>query len=207
LATGDFGGRLCVWDLERLEKPVYSIKGHDQIINCIDGCGGTSINCGPPEIATGSRDGMIKVWDVRQQEPVCKLGPAEGEPILDPWTVAFGNSHNNEERCITAGYENGDIKFFDMRKMELVWETNLKNGICSIEFDRKDIKMNKLVATGLESKFHVFDLRTFHPKNGYTHMSQKVSSQNTTGWVVKHLPQNRDIFIMSSGSGGLDLFK
>ena len=40
------------------------------------------------------------------------------------------------------------------------WETNLKNGICHLEFDRKDIMMNKIVATTLESKFHVFDLRT-----------------------------------------------
>jgi hypothetical protein len=67
--------------------------------------------------------------------------------------------------------------------------------------------MNKLVATGLESKIHLFDLRTFHETLGYTSMTQKVSKDNTTGWVVKHLPQNRDVFMTSSGSGGLDLMK
>lgn len=34
--------------------------------------------------------------------------------------------------------------------------------------------MNKLVATTLESKFHVYDLRTHHPKNGYASLAQKV---------------------------------
>ena len=146
------------------------------------------------------------MWDTRQQEPVCIFGPESGA-TLDPWTVAFGNSYNNQERMIAAGYENGDIKLFDMRAMKLHWETNVKNGVCGIEFDRKDIEMNKMVVTGLESKFHVFDMRTMNPTKGYACMSQKVGTQNTTGWTVKHLPQNRDIFVMSSGSGGLDVFK
>jgi WD repeat-containing protein 92 len=76
-----------------------------------------------------------------------------------------------------------------------------------LEFDRKDIKMNKLVSTGLESKFHIFEMRTFNEKSGYTSMSQKTSSENTTGWIVKHLPQNRDIFCTCSGSGTMDIMK
>jgi hypothetical protein len=30
-----------------------------------------------------------------------------------------------------------------------LWDTNLKNGVCGIEFDRKDILMNKLGAATL----------------------------------------------------------
>ncbi|KAJ3276996.1 WD repeat-containing protein 92 [Terramyces sp. JEL0728] len=196
LATGDFGGRLSIWDLERLDKPDISFSAHEQIINCIDGLGGKSINCGPPEIVTGSRDGAVKIWDARQPDnPVAVLAPAEGEPVIDPWTVSFGNSYNNQERMVAAGYENGDLKLFDLRQMKLVWETNLKNGVCSVEFDRKDIQMNKLVCTGLEAKSHVFDMRTFHPTKGYTSLSQKANNTNITGWLVKHLPQNRDLFI------------
>ena len=37
--------------------------------------------------------------------------------------------------------------------------------------------MNKLVATTLESKFHVFDLRTRHPTSGYASMTQEVGIQ------------------------------
>lgn len=39
--------------------PVYSVKGHKEIINCIDGVGGLGIGEGAPEIVTGSRDGGL----------------------------------------------------------------------------------------------------------------------------------------------------
>jgi hypothetical protein len=53
--------------------------------------------------------------------------------------IRFGNSFNNDERCIAAGYDNGDIKLFDLRANSIRWETNVANGVCGIEFDRKDI--------------------------------------------------------------------
>ena len=46
--------------------------------------------------------------------------------------------------------------------------------VCGLEFDRKDIMMNKLVATTLESKFHLFDVRTQHPEKGFASLSEKV---------------------------------
>jgi hypothetical protein len=66
--------------------------------------------------------------------------------------------------------------------------------------------MNKLVAAGLEAKFHVFDLRTLHATEGFTSLVQKVT-ENSTVWSVKHLPQNRDVFMTSGGSGSLALYK
>ena len=54
-------------NLESAELPIYSVKGHKEIINCIDGVGGAGIGEGAPEIVTGSRDGMsvsLKVDDV-----------------------------------------------------------------------------------------------------------------------------------------------
>ena len=36
--------------------------------------------------------------------------------------------------------------------------------------------MNKLVATTLESKFHVFDVRTQHPEKGFASLSEKVTA-------------------------------
>ena len=35
--------------------------------------------------------------------------------------------------------------------------------------------MNKMVATTLEAKFYVFDVRTQHPKKGFAHLTEKVS--------------------------------
>ncbi len=69
---------------------------------------------------------------------------------------------------LASGYDNGDLKLFDLKKNELIWDTNLKNGVCGIEFDRKDILMNKIVATTLEGKYNVFDLRTLNPEHGFS---------------------------------------
>lgn len=72
---------------------------------------GTVINNKAPEIATGSRDGTVKVWDTRQKDrPVAIIAPAKGEVTRDTWAVAFGNSYNDEERVVAAGYENGDVR-------------------------------------------------------------------------------------------------
>lgn len=43
-----------------------------------------------------------------------------------------GNAYNQEERVVCAGYDNGDIKLFDLRSMSLRWETNIKNGVVCI---------------------------------------------------------------------------
>ena len=35
---------------------------------------------------------------------------------------------------MAAGYDNGDIKLFDLRNMAVRWETNIKNGVCLKNF-------------------------------------------------------------------------
>ena len=66
--------------------------------------------------------------------------------------------------------------------------------------------MNKLVATSLEAKFTVYDVRTQHPSKGFASLTEKVQKASTL-WCVRHLPQNRDIFLTSGGSGSLYLWK
>uniref|UniRef100_A0A8C9RKN9 Dynein axonemal assembly factor 10 n=1 Tax=Scleropages formosus TaxID=113540 RepID=A0A8C9RKN9_SCLFO len=206
IATGDFDGNLSVWNLEAPAVPVYSVKAHKEIVNSIDGVGGLGIGDGAPEIVTGSRDGTVKVWDPRQKDsPVANMEPVDGEAKRDCWTVAFGHAFNDQDRCVCAGYDNGDIKLFDLRNMSLRWEKNIKNGVCCVEFDRKDISMNKLVATSLEGKFHVFDMRTQHPTKGFASVSEK--AHKSTVWQVRHLPQNRDVFMTTGGAGSLHLWK
>jgi WD repeat-containing protein 92 len=68
---------------------------------------------------------------------------------------------------VAAGYDNGDVKVFDLKNQMFLWDTNLRNGVCGIEFDRKDIIMNKLAAATLEGKFTLFDMRTLNPAAGY----------------------------------------
>ena len=69
-------------------------------------------------------------------------------------------------------------------------------GFCSIEFDRKDIPMNKMVVTTLESKIHLFDLRTLHPELGYAGLSDVAHNSGS-----KFLPQNRDTPTPMGGNG------
>ncbi|XP_002126437.2 dynein axonemal assembly factor 10 [Ciona intestinalis] len=205
LATGDFKGKLSVWDLENM-KSTFDVDAHSEIINAIDGVGGLGIGEGAPELVTGSRDGAVKVWDVRQKDaPVACMVPEEGEGKRDCWSVAFGDAYNSEERCVCAGYDNGDVKMFDLRTMSLKWETNVKNGVCCVEFDRKDIPKNKLVVSSLEGKFKVFDVRTQHPKSGFASLSE--NAHKSTVWLARHLPQNRDLFMTTGGSGSLSLWK
>jgi len=205
LATGDYVGNVSVWDLEHLKKPIWNVKGHDLIVNAIDGAGGLGIGNGAPELVTGSRDGCVRVWDTRMEDPVLSLEPVEGETPADCWTVAFGNSYNDSERCIAAGYDNGDIKIFDLRTNTLRWDTNVRNGVCHLAFDRKDIRMNKLGVSTLESTLVVYDLRTYHPTEGYAGRKEKVTK--STLWGAHFLPQNREVFASCGGNGTITLFK
>ena len=75
----------------------------------------------------------------------------------------------------------------------------------SCEFDRKDIEMNKLVVTMLESKYRMYDMRTQHKVEGFAHLTEKC--HKSTVWMAKHLPQNRDVWLTSGGNGGLNLYR
>lgn len=85
------------------------------------------------------------------------------------------------------------------------WEDNAGNGVVSLEFDRKDIEMNKLLVTTLESRFRLYDLRTQHPKEGFAHLTER--AHKSTVWMARHLPQNRDVFATTGGNGGINLYK
>ncbi len=205
LATGDFDGNLAVWDLESLDKPVWSVSAHKNVINAIDGVGGIGIGAGAPEICTASRDGTVKVWDPRlRDKPVMVVEPRAAQDKRDAWAVAFGNAFSEADRVLVSGYENGDIKMLDMRARKCRWETKLSKGVCSLQFDRKDIEMNKLLATCLEGRMHLWNMRTFNAKKGYAQLNEQ--HENATIWKGCHLPQNRDVFMTTAGSGSLALW-
>ena len=56
-ATGDFEGRLAVWNLEHVDLPVFSVKAHQGMINCVDGCGGLGVEQGLRRLGRAARCG------------------------------------------------------------------------------------------------------------------------------------------------------
>ncbi|TPX39907.1 hypothetical protein SeMB42_g06197 [Synchytrium endobioticum] len=200
-ATGHFNGLVTTWDLES-GTAATTHRAHDQLVNCIDGCGGPGV-AGPPELVTGSRDGSVKVWDVRQPVPVATM---HGDRAPDVWTVAFGNAYTATDRCVAAGYANGDLVLFDLRSMGVRWTTNVGDGVCSVEFDRRDVRMNKMVVGALEGRVGVYDLRTLHPVHGFAGVAVK-ENDDATVWLIRHVPQDRDLFVSSGGAGALRLWR
>lgn len=80
LAAGGFGGRLQIFDLAAGGRggPLFDAQAHAGIVNSVDGFGGRAAGYGPPEIASGGRDGAVRVWDVRQPgAPVAAFEPAD----------------------------------------------------------------------------------------------------------------------------------
>jgi len=136
---------------------------------------------------------------------VITLDPDNSTSARDCWAVAFGDSYNSEERSVLAGFDNGDVKLFDLRTNSMRWETNCKNGVTSVQFDRPDIQMNKIVVTTLESKFRCYDMRTQHSSDGFSFTSER--AHRSTVWISKHLPQNREIFMTGGGNGGFNIYK
>eukprot|EP00898_Chlorokybus_atmophyticus_P001650 jgi/Chlat1/2486/Chrsp175S02361 len=243
-------GSMQVYELDGTELKLLSETEKKHSLKC--GTFGasslliTSLVCRQADrhLATGNFNGDLEVWDLEKTAtPVFQSkahvaiingidgagGPQRGYGAPEIATCGRdGNSFNDEERCVLAGYDSGDVKMFDLRTGTLRWETNVGNGVCAVEFDRKDIPMNKFTAATLESRLHVFDARTQHPTNGFASAVEKARafslrhartatnkhthlrahcSNGSTVWCCRHLPQNRDVCMVGGGNGSLSLYK
>ncbi len=94
-----------------LFQPVSSLRAHEDLVNAVDGIAGLGEGVGPPEVATASRDGRVKVWDLRcPDRPTACMQPSSDSQRRDAWAVAMGNDQKGEGRVLAAGYDNGDVK-------------------------------------------------------------------------------------------------
>lgn len=210
LTTGDYMSNLCIIDINNQKSSTPTVLYHtkvnknDSIINCIDGIGG--LNGGQPIELAAATKYNVAVYDIRQSDAVVNINSDRGAG-RDCWSVAFGNSTQSSDRYLACGYDNGDLKLFDLRINKFRYECNIGNGIVSIQFDRNDIAVNKLLVTTLENKFTIFDMRTMNPTSGYTYQSYPAQHSNTTVWTGTHTPQNRDIFSTTGGNGSMNVWK
>ena len=200
LALGDFDGNLSVIDLEKGEFNYEIKKAHKGIIQSIDGLG-IKNNQGPPEIVTGGKDGLVKLWDLRSDKPCMLLEPKDiKKNFPECWTVRFCDCGFNKK--VGIGYDNGDIKIYDLRMDKIFFGENLKKGVCNIEFDKKNIPINKMIVTTLDSKFYLYDFTNY-----FQNQKKLYDEVNTTIWGAKFLPQKRDMFVSLGGDGNLNLYK
>lgn len=194
---------------------MYSVNGHTDGINCLDAVGGLVNDCGPPEIVTGGRDGHIKVWDSRQNDkPVVNIEPnkqAHDGP-RDCWSVAFGNAYNNHDRCIAASFDNGDVKLFDLRRLKVLWETNVNHGICQMHFNRTTDRIDTVLGSSVQGSLHIFraDRKNYgqlvwSARNDAALGVAPIGAPQTL-WFVKHMPQNANLFATGNAVGHLHLW-
>ncbi|GAW82105.1 G-beta repeat protein [Plasmodium gonderi] len=211
IACGTFDGNILLYDINHMSNPYYSIKKHTKLINKIESKSYKNNNL----IFSASRDGSVKIFDIRTNNEVVSLEPPKNSPYIpDCWCVGIGNNYidvnptcqiEEENLSLCAGYDNGDIKFFDLKMMLIEHEVNVNNGVCAISYDRKDTRKNKLICATLEGNIYVFNMDIYSEDSGYAYSKDQVVSG--TCWGTPFLPQNRDIFASLGGDGNLALYK
>lgn len=79
-------------------------------------------------------------------------------------------------KVIAVGYEDGDIKLFNVNNSQYLWETKLKDGVCSVDFVKDILRVGTLlgafsidVYSGkiTELKVIMNDMNLFHVINIY----------------------------------------
>ena len=116
-------------------------------------------------------------------------------------SIFFGDDKNNNSTS-TGSEEIKPIGKEDATKQIGGFGENLKKGVCNIEFDKKNIPINKMIVTTLDSKFYLYDFTNY-----FQNQKKLYDEVNTTIWGAKFLPQKRDMFVSLGGDGNLNLYK
>lgn len=109
----------------------------------------------------------MKIWDTRQTEKAI-ITIKSTSSSKDIWAVAYGQYKGS--RVVAVGYEDGDIKLFDIIGSKYLWTSQVKDGICSIEFSQQGEKLLVSTLTGA----HIIDLST----------GKKLEIQVSSPWLV-----------------------
>lgn len=226
LALGSQDGSLSTYDLSAGNSvPIWTTPpggAHAGGVHAIDSLGGGRCppGRGAPEILTGGEDGAARLWDPRAPaEPVLSFEGARdggttpagtsshGSGAGACWAVALGGAGDAAQRCVAAGYSTGDVRVWDVRSPQTpLISDHTPNGVCSLEWDRREVAPNKLVGCGLEGSLFAFDAKTLHPTRGAARAAT-LSPVACTLWGVRHAPQDRERFALLGGCGSVWLYR
>jgi hypothetical protein len=99
-----------LWALEGIDVCVWSPDSggsQRQLPQQVASCALLFCSCASPYLCS------VLPWGTRRL--TCQAYLLLGCWCRDCWCVAIGNSYNDQERCVLAGYDNGDVKMFDLR--------------------------------------------------------------------------------------------
>ena len=145
------------------------------------------------------------MWDPRNLEaPSLRMVPEPGQARKQCWTVCQSQqtSDNSQQHFVAAGFDNGDIKVFDVRNSKIAWETSLSRGISKLTV----INMNndnpsdiKLLAGTVQGRLYSWSL------NKPEETPQQLQLDKSTIWEAQKLSNNKNLVVTALGSGAMTL--
>jgi hypothetical protein len=93
-------------------------------------------------------------------------------------------SSHSLARIFLCSVPSADVKLFDLRTQTMRWETNVGNGVIGLDFDRKDIEMNKLVVTVRGQT----EMRVRHTCATYLHSTRAARLPDAYGSLTNTVP-------------------
>ena len=130
--------------------------------------------------------------------------PEPGQARKQCWTVCQSQqtSDNSQQHFVAAGFDNGDIKVFDVRNSKIAWETSLSRGISKLTV----INMNndnpsdiKLLAGTVQGRLYSWSL--IKPEE----TPQQLQLDKSTIWEAQKLSNNKNLVVTALGSGAMTL--
>ena len=133
----------------------------------------------------------MKLWDRRTLEkPILRMSPEDNENKRDCWSVSHSGP---DSKLIAAGFDNGDIKVFDVRATKLLWETSLSRGVSNLNLIQAG-EMTGLVAGNVQGKLYKWNLNS-----GDSTLSTQLDK--STVWSTERI--NEGTLVSAMGSGAL----